>query len=119
MVSVSLRRDTGPSERSVPLPRRAATATPPVVDGRLDRSAQRCSDNCSSYQLWSLPQSTSGCLATSTVDAARYRIAVTAKTVAIRRPDERGGVSFTVLARDCPTHRDEAATWVAKAGPTP
>jgi hypothetical protein len=47
------------------------------------------------------------------------RVSVSPKTVAIRRPDESGGVSLTVLARDCPTHRDEAARWVVQAGGKP
>ena len=42
-------------------------------------------------------------------------IATTARTVTVRAPEESGGTSITVLARDCPTHKEEADALVAKA----
>lgn len=47
-------------------------------------------------------------------------VTTTAKTVTLRRPlpqTEGGGVSVVVLARDCPTHKDEAESLAQKAGP--
>lgn len=35
-------------------------------------------------------------------------VATTPKTVTVRRPAVEGGTDVTVLARDCPTHKDEA-----------
>lgn len=42
-------------------------------------------------------------------------IATTARTVTVRAPTDEGGTLITVLARDCPTHREEAERFVAKA----
>ena len=42
------------------------------------------------------------------------RIETTAKTVTLRRP-RSGGTDVTVLARDCPTHKDEAEALAARA----
>jgi hypothetical protein len=42
------------------------------------------------------------------------RIDVTAKTVTVRTP-AGGGTDVTILARDCPTHHDEAESLAAKA----
>jgi hypothetical protein len=39
------------------------------------------------------------------------RVSTTAKTVTLRRPAE-GGTDVTVIARDCPTHHDEAESIV-------
>jgi hypothetical protein len=49
-------------------------------------------------------------------DAAE-RVVLTPKTVTVRRPapnEEGGGTSVVVLARDCPTHRDEAESLAAR-----
>jgi len=43
------------------------------------------------------------------------RVEKTARTVTARRPAPEGGTSVTALARDCPTHKDEADALVAKA----
>lgn len=43
------------------------------------------------------------------------RVDVTPKTVTVRTP-EAGGTEVTILARDCPTHHDEAEALAAKAG---
>jgi hypothetical protein len=42
------------------------------------------------------------------------RVDVTPKTVTVRAP-EAGGTEVTVLARDCPTHHEEAEALAAKA----
>ena len=42
------------------------------------------------------------------------RVDLTAKTVTLRSP-QAGGTEITILARDCPTHHDEAEGLVAKA----
>jgi hypothetical protein len=43
-------------------------------------------------------------------------IALTPKTVTVRRPAEgEAGTDITLLARDCPTHREEADALAAKA----
>lgn len=47
--------------------------------------------------------------------AKEERVEKTARTVSVRRPAPEGGTSVTVLARDCPTHKDEADALVAKA----
>ncbi len=41
-------------------------------------------------------------------------IQATTKTVTLRRPSE-GGTEITVLARDCPTHHDEAESLARRA----
>jgi hypothetical protein len=43
------------------------------------------------------------------------RVDLTPKTVTVRTP-EAGGTEVTILARDCPTHHDEAEALAAKAG---
>jgi hypothetical protein len=43
------------------------------------------------------------------------RVDKTARTVTLRKPAPEGGTSVTVLARDCPTHKDEADALVARA----
>jgi hypothetical protein len=43
------------------------------------------------------------------------RIEKTARTVTWRKAAPEGGTSVTVLARDCPTHKDEADALVARA----
>jgi hypothetical protein len=45
---------------------------------------------------------------------ATERIESTAKTVTLRRPGSSGS-DVTILARDCPTHKDEAEALVARA----
>jgi hypothetical protein len=42
------------------------------------------------------------------------RVDLTPKTVTVRSP-EAGGTEVTILARDCPTHHDEAEALAAKA----
>ncbi len=42
------------------------------------------------------------------------RVDLTPKTVTVRAP-EAGGTEVTILARDCPTHHDEAEAFAAKA----
>jgi hypothetical protein len=43
------------------------------------------------------------------------RVDLTPRTVTVRTP-EAGGTDVTILARDCPTHHDEAEALAAKAG---
>ena len=43
------------------------------------------------------------------------KVDLTPKTVTVRAP-EGGGTEVTILARDCPTHHDEAEGLAAKAG---
>jgi hypothetical protein len=43
------------------------------------------------------------------------RIGLTAKTVTVRSPAREGGTAITVLARDCPTHKDEAESFASRA----
>jgi hypothetical protein len=45
---------------------------------------------------------------------ARERIELTSKTVTVRSP-EGGGTEVTILARDCPTHHQEAESLAARA----
>lgn len=42
-------------------------------------------------------------------------VSLTPKTVTVRSPVREGGTSITVLARDCPTHKDEAEAFATKA----
>ncbi|MDF2691630.1 MAG: hypothetical protein K0S65_13 [Labilithrix sp.] len=42
-------------------------------------------------------------------------VSATPKTVTIKAPASEGGTSVTVLARDCPTHKDEAESFAARA----
>jgi hypothetical protein len=42
------------------------------------------------------------------------RVDLTPKTVTVRSP-EAGGTEVTILARDCPTHHEEAEALAAKA----
>ena len=46
---------------------------------------------------------------------AASRVDLTPKTVTLRTP-EAGGTEVTILARDCPTHHDEAEALAVKAG---
>jgi hypothetical protein len=43
------------------------------------------------------------------------QIATTAKTVTSRSRAPEGGTSITVLARDCPTHKDEAESLASRS----
>jgi hypothetical protein len=45
---------------------------------------------------------------------ASERIDLTAKTVTVRRPGSAGS-DVTILARDCPTHKDEAEALASRA----
>jgi hypothetical protein len=47
--------------------------------------------------------------------SSREKVSTTRKTVTLRAPAPEGGTSVTVLARDCPTHRDEAERYAARA----
>jgi hypothetical protein len=42
------------------------------------------------------------------------RISATPGSVTVRRPEPSGGTSLSVLSRDCPTHKDEAAGLVSR-----
>jgi len=44
----------------------------------------------------------------------REEVSTTPKTVTVRVPVREGGTSVMVLARDCPTHKDEAEGYAAK-----
>jgi hypothetical protein len=46
--------------------------------------------------------------------AGAERVDLTPKTVTVRAP-QAGGTEVTILARDCPTHHDEAESLAAKA----
>ena len=46
--------------------------------------------------------------------AGPERVDLTPKTVAVRTPNG-GGTDVTILARDCPTHHEEAQSLVSKA----
>ncbi len=46
---------------------------------------------------------------------SREDVSATAKTVTLKAPAPEGGTSVTVLARDCPTHKDEAESLASKA----
>ncbi len=52
--------------------------------------------------------------ATTAEAASNEKISLTPKTVTARAPHE-GGTSVTVLARDCPTHKDEAEGLAARS----
>ncbi len=43
------------------------------------------------------------------------QVSATSKTVTLRAPAHEGGTNITVLARDCPTHKDEADALAIKA----
>lgn len=43
------------------------------------------------------------------------KIATTPSTVSVRRAASGGGTEVVVLARDCPTHKEEAASLASKA----
>ncbi len=47
--------------------------------------------------------------------ASGEHIEKTARTVTWRKPAPEGGTSVVVLARDCPTHKDEADSLVSRA----
>ncbi|HVJ88965.1 MAG TPA: hypothetical protein VM580_04115 [Labilithrix sp.] len=53
--------------------------------------------------------------ARTTETSTREDVALTPKTVTVRAPASEGGTSVTVLARDCPTHKDEAESFATKA----
>jgi hypothetical protein len=53
--------------------------------------------------------------AKTTDKLGREEITSTTKTVTVRSPAKEGGTSIAVLARDCPTHKDEAEGYVAKS----
>ncbi|MBX3197687.1 MAG: hypothetical protein KF850_15235 [Labilithrix sp.] len=46
---------------------------------------------------------------------SREEVSTTPKTVTVRAPAREGGATLTVLARDCPTHKDEAESLAAKS----
>lgn len=46
----------------------------------------------------------------------REDIRTTPKTVTIKEPSPEAGTDLTILARDCPTHRDEAESFAARSG---
>ncbi len=46
--------------------------------------------------------------------AGREEISTTPRTVTIKAPAPEGGSSVTILARDCPTHKDEAESFAAR-----
>jgi hypothetical protein len=52
--------------------------------------------------------------ATTSEPLSSEKIALTPKTVTVRAPHE-GGTAVTVLARDCPTHKDEADAFAARS----
>lgn len=54
-------------------------------------------------------------LAAAPSSAGSERVEKTARTVTLRKAAPEGGTSVTVLARDCPTHKDEADALVARA----
>lgn len=43
------------------------------------------------------------------------RVSTTPRTVTVRAPAREAGTVITVLARDCPTHKEEAEAFAAKA----
>lgn len=45
-------------------------------------------------------------------------VRTSAKTVTLRAPAPDGGTAVTLIARDCPTHREEAETLMKRAGAT-
>jgi hypothetical protein len=47
--------------------------------------------------------------------SSKESVALTPKTVTVRAPAREGGTSVTVLARDCPTHKDEAESFASRA----
>lgn len=47
--------------------------------------------------------------------SSKESVTLTPKTVTVRAPAREGGTSLTVLARDCPTHKEEAASFAARA----
>lgn len=51
-----------------------------------------------------------------TKDAPKQQeVSTTPKTVTVRTPIKEGGASVMVLARDCPTHKDEAEGYAMRA----
>lgn len=46
---------------------------------------------------------------------SREVVATTPRTVTVRSPASEGGATVTVLARDCPTHKEEAESLASKA----
>lgn len=46
--------------------------------------------------------------------STKETISTTARTVTLRAPHD-GGTAITVLSRDCPTHKDEAASIASRA----
>jgi hypothetical protein len=53
--------------------------------------------------------------ATTTERVARDEVSATPKTVTAKKSAPEGGTSVTVLARDCPTHKEEAESLASKA----
>jgi hypothetical protein len=53
--------------------------------------------------------------AKTTDKLGREEISTTTKTVTVKAPAKEGGGTITVLARDCPTHKDEAEGYASKA----
>jgi hypothetical protein len=53
--------------------------------------------------------------ARTTETSSRENVTSTAKTVTVMAPAREGGTSVTVLARDCPTHKEEAESFASKA----
>jgi hypothetical protein len=47
--------------------------------------------------------------------SARELVSATKMTVSVRAPAPEGGTNVTVLARDCPTHHDEAEGLASRA----
>lgn len=47
--------------------------------------------------------------------SSRAATTVTPKTVTVRAPHDEGGTTLTILARDCPTHHEEAEAAVSRA----
>ncbi len=46
---------------------------------------------------------------------SREDVSATPKTVTAKTPAQEGGATVTVLARDCPTHKDEAEALASRA----
>lgn len=53
--------------------------------------------------------------AKTTDKLGREEISTTTKTVTAKAPIREGGSTITVLARDCPTHKDEAEGYASKS----
>jgi hypothetical protein len=53
--------------------------------------------------------------ATTNERTVREEVSATPKTVTAKKSAPEGGTSVTVLARDCPTHKEEAESLASKA----